>query len=89
MIKVKPTLQIADAAFPNIFAFGDVADTGAPKMARATMIQSWVVADNIMSLIQGKAPAATYKSQRAIDGAIKLTLGKVSVTVCGLTTRDD
>ena len=33
-IKTLKTLQIDDPAYPNIFALGDVADTGAHKAAR-------------------------------------------------------
>ena len=78
MILVKPTLQIEDAAFPNIFAMGDVADTGAPKMARSAIGQTGVVVNNILSLIRDRAPVAEYKSHRMVDAALKLTLGKAS-----------
>lgn len=33
-VKVSKTLQIADAQYPNVFAVGDVADTGAHKAAK-------------------------------------------------------
>lgn len=33
-IRVRDTLQVQDPALPNVFAIGDVADTGAAKAAR-------------------------------------------------------
>ena len=78
-ILVRPTLQIADERFPNIFAAGDVAASGGPKMARAGYMQSMVAADNIISLIKGKSNLKVYKPMRWLEGSIKLTLGKVSL----------
>ncbi|EUC39817.1 hypothetical protein COCMIDRAFT_41750 [Bipolaris oryzae ATCC 44560] len=73
-------LVIADEHFPNIFAVGDVAATGGPKMARAGYMQTFVVADNIVSLIKGKNNMKVYKPMQWLEGSIKLTLGKVSIT---------
>lgn len=84
-ILVRTTLQIADERFPNIFAAGDVAASGGPKMARAGYMQSIVVADNIMSLIKGKSNLKVYKPMRWLEGSIKLTLGKVSLVTCRCT----
>ncbi len=53
-IKVKPTLQIADSNYANVFAIGDVADTGAHKAARPGMSQAKVASHNIEMLIKGK-----------------------------------
>ncbi|KAI8717334.1 Pyr-redox-2 domain-containing protein [Fusarium sp. LHS14.1] len=79
-ILVKPTLQVSGdgslASRARIFAFGDVADHGGPHMARAGWMQSRVVLDNILAMIQGGEPTRTYKPQMFIEGAIKLTLGK-------------
>ncbi|RSL42401.1 hypothetical protein CEP53_012216 [Fusarium sp. AF-6] len=79
-ILVKPTLQVSGddslASKARIFAFGDVADHGGPHMARAGWMQSRVVLDNILAMIQGNEPKQTYKPQLFIEGAIKLTLGK-------------
>ncbi|ETN41375.1 uncharacterized protein HMPREF1541_03310 [Cyphellophora europaea CBS 101466] len=78
-IMVKPTLQISDhddtTPYPNIFALGDVAETGGPKMARATMMQGEVVVNNVLNMIKHGKASATYTPQPEIEGAIKLTLG--------------
>ncbi|KAK0449036.1 FAD/NAD-P-binding domain-containing protein [Desarmillaria tabescens] len=53
-VKVKPTLQIADSNYPNVFAIGDVADTGAHKAARPGGMQARIASNNIEMLIKGK-----------------------------------
>jgi NADH dehydrogenase FAD-containing subunit len=76
-IKIKPTLQIADDAYPNIYVCGEVADTKTPNPnARSASRQAWVVAANILKLVQGKKPTEKYENFWA-DGLIKLTLGLV------------
>lgn len=78
-ITVQPSLQIHSIVnkFDHIFALGDVADTGGPKMARAGHFQAKVVCNNILDLIRGRNTRATYEPQVEIEGVIKLTLGKV------------
>ncbi|KAH8647225.1 putative AMID-like mitochondrial oxidoreductase [Xylariales sp. PMI_506] len=53
-ILVKPTLQIeADGdPSPRIFALGDVAATGGPRMARAAYFQANVVRDNMLAMLR-------------------------------------
>ncbi|KAJ7718596.1 hypothetical protein DFH07DRAFT_860114, partial [Mycena maculata] len=82
-ILVKPTLQIDDPAnsLPHIFALGDVAATGGPKMARASQFQAEIVLANILAMIRKGTPTTTYTPQPFIEGAIKLTLGKKAYTV--------
>lgn len=41
-IRVKPTLQFQDPKYPNLFAVGDVADSGAHKAARPGAAQAKV-----------------------------------------------
>jgi hypothetical protein len=48
-------------------------------MGRAARFQSEVLVQNIISLIQKKKSFKTYKPVIWIEGAIKLTLGKVSI----------
>lgn len=48
-------------------------------MARAGYMQTFVVVDNILSLIKGKNNLKVYKPMRWLEGSIKLTLGKVSI----------
>lgn len=78
-ILVTQSLQIRSprGTVDNIFALGDVADSGGPKMARAAECQSHVVASNIVSLINSRPALSTYQPVKEVEGAIKLTLGKV------------
>lgn len=78
---VKPTLQIQDpnSALDHIYALGDVADTGGPKMGRAGLFQGEVVVQNILAMIDNRTPMATYTPKLLFEGAIKLTLGKVRI----------
>ncbi|KAF8517285.1 FAD/NAD-P-binding domain-containing protein [Hysterangium stoloniferum] len=72
-ISVKPTLQISDPDYPNIFAVGDIADSGANKAARPGIAQAKMAANNIVRLIEGKGEELeTYEPGNA---AIHLTLG--------------
>ncbi|TXT04936.1 hypothetical protein VHUM_04019 [Vanrija humicola] len=71
-IRVNPTLQFKDPAYPNFFAVGDIADTGAHKAARPGAGQAEAAARNIVSLIQGKTPTETITISPA---GIHLTLG--------------
>lgn len=57
-IRVLPTLQLADAAYPNIFSLGDIADTGSHKAAKPGGGQAKVLAQNIVSMINGREPEA-------------------------------
>ncbi|KDQ58130.1 hypothetical protein JAAARDRAFT_129299 [Jaapia argillacea MUCL 33604] len=49
-ILVKPSLQTASSSHPNIFAIGDVAETGGPKQARPGFKQAEIVVENIKRL---------------------------------------
>ncbi|CAI6334448.1 unnamed protein product [Periconia digitata] len=78
-ILVKPTFQLQladDLASPNIFALGDVAEHGGPRMARAVYMQASIVRDNVLELIRGRRPSHRYLPQLWIEGAIQLTIGK-------------
>jgi NADH dehydrogenase, FAD-containing subunit len=77
-VLVKPNLQLQDARFPNIFSLGDVAETYGPKMARAGYFQAEVVSTNILKMIRGNTPNKLYRPMVDVEGAIKLSLGKVS-----------
>ncbi|KAB5584864.1 putative AMID-like mitochondrial oxidoreductase [Coniochaeta sp. 2T2.1] len=75
-IKVDDKLQVTgDKPYPNIFALGDVAESGGPKMGRAGAFQAEIVCQNIISRIYDQEPRAIYRPNEA-EGAIKLTLGK-------------
>ncbi|OAA77917.1 FAD-dependent pyridine nucleotide-disulfide oxidoreductase [Akanthomyces lecanii RCEF 1005] len=74
-IKVKPTLQLLDENFQNIYSCGDVTDTDVPTPnARSAMQQSVVAAENILLAIEGKAPEHEYRHNWP-ESLIKLTLG--------------
>ncbi|GES58776.1 amid-like NADH oxidoreductase [Aspergillus terreus] len=71
-IRIKPTMQFQDPQYPNLFAVGDIADTGLRKAARPGSAQAGVVARNIQAMIEGRKPEETYPRMPA---AIHLTLG--------------
>ncbi|KAK2001676.1 FAD/NAD(P)-binding domain-containing protein [Colletotrichum falcatum] len=71
-IKVLPTLQFKDPAYPNLFAAGDIADTGAHKAARPGMAQAQVAARNIIAMIEGRDPAERFSVR---PPGIHLSLG--------------
>ncbi|KAG7441944.1 FAD/NAD(P)-binding domain-containing protein [Guyanagaster necrorhizus] len=74
-IKVRPTLQIADPDYPNVFAVGDVADTGAHKAARPGGTQARIAAYNIEKLVQGRD--SDLQAYYPDTGGIGLSLGFV------------
>ncbi|KAH6681205.1 oxidoreductase [Plectosphaerella plurivora] len=74
-IRVKPTLQVDSPSLSNVYACGDVAQTGVRNPnARSAMKQAQYVADNITLAIKGQEPTYKYTPQWA-DSVIKLTLG--------------
>jgi apoptosis-inducing factor 2 len=76
-VRVLPTFQLQDPRFPNVFAVGDVADSGAHKAARPGMSQALTVAENIRRLHASKGEELLdYKPGPA---AIHLSLGFVSM----------
>lgn len=79
-IKVKPTLQIGDDRFSNVYAVGDVAETNGYGNSRSTMEQAEVAARNVVLSIKEK-PLVEYHPQWW-EGGIELTLGLVSRSCC-------
>jgi apoptosis-inducing factor 2 len=73
-IRVLPTLQFQDPKYPNFFAAGDIADSGAHKAARPGVGQARVVADNVVAMISGQAPTEHIT---ITPPAIHLSLGLV------------
>ena len=71
-VKTLKTLQISDPEYPNIFAVGDIAATGAHKAARPGFAQAELVAKNIPHLLKGES-LESYDS--IPPAAIHLTLG--------------
>jgi NADH dehydrogenase FAD-containing subunit len=72
-LRIKKTMQLQDDAYSNIFAVGDIADTGVHKAARPGAAQAKVVATNIVSMISDGAPEAHFeKSPRAIHLSLGL-----------------
>ncbi|KZO94367.1 FAD/NAD-P-binding domain-containing protein [Calocera viscosa TUFC12733] len=75
-LHVKPTLQLGDPQHPNIFAIGDVADTGGQKAARPGFKQAMIVAQNIKALSEARGDAVQTLTEYTGDpSAIHLTLG--------------
>lgn len=73
-IRVRPTLQLQDMKYSNIFAIGDIADSGAPKAARPAMQHVGVLARNVVAMIDGKQPDQEINIEPA---AIHMTMGLV------------
>ncbi|KAJ6532091.1 hypothetical protein B0H19DRAFT_1189951 [Mycena capillaripes] len=71
-ILVKPTMQIADSAWPCVFAVGDVAATGAHKAAGPGHRQADVAVQNIVRMIKGESASAEYV---VVTPHIRLSLG--------------
>jgi NADH dehydrogenase FAD-containing subunit len=70
-------MQIVDETLPNVYACGDVADTGTRNPnSRAAMQQAMIAADNVVLAARGKQPRYNYKRHWA-ESVIKLTLGLV------------
>ncbi|KAJ6456399.1 FAD/NAD-P-binding domain-containing protein [Mycena sanguinolenta] len=65
-ILVKPTLQIADPAFPKVFSIGDVAATGANKAAAPGYFQAAIAVQNIVNMIEGRKERVQYA--RSVPG---------------------
>ena len=71
-VKALKTLQIRNDQYPNIFAVGDIAATGAHKAARPGGAQAELVCKNIQHLLQ-EEPLESYDN--IPPAAIHLTLG--------------
>jgi NADH dehydrogenase FAD-containing subunit len=84
-IRIRPTMQFKDEQYPNLFAVGDIADTGLRKAARPGSAQAAVIAKNIQAMIEGKKPEEVFPRMPA---AIHLTLGMVSL-LCNSTPTFD
>lgn len=84
-LKVSPSLQVFNKdeslggeVLDNVYALGDIADTGGPKMARAAFIQARVVSMNVLnSITEMSRNKITYTPNTSVEGALLLTLGKV------------
>ncbi|KAH6847104.1 hypothetical protein B0I37DRAFT_374300 [Chaetomium sp. MPI-CAGE-AT-0009] len=71
-VRVRPTMQFADARYPHLFAVGDIADSGAHKAAKPGMVQAAVAARNIASMVAG---CEAMEEMSVTPAAIHLTLG--------------
>lgn len=72
-IRVRSTLQLADAAMDRVYAAGDIVDIDTIKNGRTAFEQAQVVAQNIVRQIRGKQ-LVDYRP-RWWEGATKLTVG--------------
>ncbi|KAL4988173.1 hypothetical protein BDW68DRAFT_159572 [Aspergillus falconensis] len=71
-IRIRPTMQFLDEKYPQLFAVGDIADTGLRKAARPGAAQATAVVKNILAMIEGRQPVEEYPRTPA---GIHLTLG--------------
>ncbi|KAI8894806.1 hypothetical protein BC833DRAFT_195451 [Globomyces pollinis-pini] len=55
-VKVKPTLQLVDELYPNIFAGGDVCDIDQVKVGFAAFAHAYIIIENIFKLIRKNEP---------------------------------
>ena len=87
---MRPTLQLTDPAYQNVFAIGDVADTKNQKSARRAVQHAHVVAENIARLAAGGADAELSEYSQ-VPWRICLSLGLVSrrLRAKTLETSDD
>ncbi|KAI1344204.1 hypothetical protein F5Y15DRAFT_365834 [Xylariaceae sp. FL0016] len=76
-VLIHPTLQVRtdDNRHPNIFAIGDVAEHGGPRMGRAGQMQAEVAAENIVMMIRGRQASKPYVPNTEVEGFVHLTLG--------------
>lgn len=74
------TLQISSDQYPNVFAVGDIAATGAHKAARRGRAQAEVVCKNVQHLLKEEA-LETYDN--IPPASIHLTLGITNSVVFG------
>ncbi|KAL4728108.1 hypothetical protein ACLX1H_004842 [Fusarium chlamydosporum] len=74
---VGPTLQVKHlpSSKNNIFALGDVAQTGGPKQARAGIMQAEIVIKNLVQLIKDGTANVKYVPH-FFENTLSLTLGK-------------
>ncbi|RGP77708.1 hypothetical protein FLONG3_4167 [Fusarium longipes] len=81
-IIVGPTLQVENlpSSRGNIFAIGDVAQSGGPKQGRAAFMQGEVVTNNLLRLMKG-GPAVDRYVPHFIENTLNLTLGKGSTLI--------
>ncbi|KAI8330792.1 hypothetical protein EDC96DRAFT_527965 [Choanephora cucurbitarum] len=77
-VNIKPTMQIDDDRFPNIFAAGDVANHTDVKTGHYAWMQGLAALTNIRKMIEGatQEELEPYKSKDL--ALIKLILGKVN-----------
>ncbi|KAF4974635.1 hypothetical protein FZEAL_8494 [Fusarium zealandicum] len=90
-VLTNPTLQVStkDGLNTNLFALGDVAETGGAQMARSAWYQAQVVWQNILDMIRGKTPTARYVPNLEVEGTLKLTLGKSDGIIYAKPTNGD
>ncbi|KAI8970268.1 hypothetical protein BDF20DRAFT_838639 [Mycotypha africana] len=73
LVRIKPTMQIEDDRFPNIFAAGDVCEHTDCKNGHSAWMQAIAALTNIRKMIEG-APLEPYRSRNTAN--IRLVLGK-------------
>ncbi len=76
-VRVKPTMQIMDDSLPNVYAIGDVTESGVTSPnGRLAAVQGMVAASNILQAMRGEEPRNVFTPHWALQ-FILLTLGLV------------
>ncbi|KAF9184530.1 Apoptosis-inducing factor 2 [Haplosporangium sp. Z 767] len=84
-IKVQKTLQLADMAFPYIFAVGDCTDFSKIALATTSNITGQIAAKNILKLIDASA-SSSYSDIYVANKVVKLNHGWSRPDITVLTT---
>ncbi|KAG0254126.1 Apoptosis-inducing factor 2 [Mortierella polycephala] len=85
VIKVQKTLQLADEAFPYIFAVGDCTDFSKIALATTSFATGQVAAKNILKLIDASA-SSSCSDIHAANKTVKLNQGWSRPEITVLTT---
>ncbi|KAI8893056.1 hypothetical protein BC833DRAFT_609717 [Globomyces pollinis-pini] len=78
-VKVKPTLQIVDDQYPNIFAGGDVCNIDQVKVGFAAFQHSYVVIENIFKLIRKDEPQRFARTTNSFFNCLRMSTSTDSV----------
>jgi NADH dehydrogenase FAD-containing subunit len=77
---VRPSLQLAHLGYSNIFAIGDVANTGAINAGHIRIGQADIAVQNLVKLVEagGNIPDSQLEKYVPSKPQIRITVGPVS-----------
>ncbi|KAI9002021.1 hypothetical protein BC832DRAFT_562005 [Gaertneriomyces semiglobifer] len=76
LVKIKPTFQIADESYPNVFAGGDVTDCDDIKTGLSAFWHAEVIVQNLLKLVAGETDNTNLAVRKPVVPQIILYLGK-------------